>query len=98
ECPMRGMFPQRLWLTILLLAVLTPAAAGQETPGKVTFEEHVRPLFRTYCFDCHGTGEQLEGGLDLRLVRLMRAGGDSGPAIEPGDPAGSYLIERVKSG
>lgn len=74
---------------------LAPAVADEIG---LTFERDIRPLFRAHCYDCHGATAEVEGGLDLRLVRLMRAGGDSGPAIEAGKPADSLLLERVQSG
>jgi len=64
----------------------------------VSFEADVRPILRAYCFDCHGAHEEPEGGLDLRLRRLIVKGGDSGPAIVPGDCASSKLLERVRAG
>src|SRR5690606_16975701 len=39
-----------------------------------------------------------EAALDLRLVRFMTAGGDSGPSIVPGDAQGSYLFQRIRDG
>ena len=39
-----------------------------------------------------------KAGLDLRLRRLLVAGGDSGSAIVPGKPGESYLLERVRGG
>ncbi|MBV09950.1 MAG: hypothetical protein CMN21_12120 [Rubinisphaera sp.] len=62
------------------------------------FETEIRPILREYCFDCHGATDELEGGLDLRLVRFMKSGGDSGMAIVPGDPAASLLLDRVHEG
>ncbi|MFM7520980.1 MAG: PSD1 and planctomycete cytochrome C domain-containing protein, partial [Planctomycetota bacterium] len=50
------------------------------------------------CLDCHGAEEELQGGLDLRLVRFMAAGGESGPALVPGDPGASLLLARVRAG
>src|SRR5262249_36787026 len=80
----------------LLLAGLRPArAAGDEA---VTFEQHVRPIFKAYCLDCHGGGEKLQGKLDLRLRRFTVAGGRRGPGIVPRDPAGSLLLQRLKAG
>lgn len=61
------------------------------------FELHIRPILRVYCLDCHGGEEKLQGGLDLRLVHLMRKGGKNGPALA-GKPAESLLLERMKSG
>jgi mono/diheme cytochrome c family protein len=65
---------------------------------ELTFETHVRPILKAHCFDCHGAEEELKGKLDLRLVRLMRKGGESGAAIEPGKPESSLLLQRIKSG
>lgn len=65
---------------------------------ELRFETHVRPILKAHCFDCHGAEEELKGKLDLRLVRLMKRGGESGAAIEPGKPDASLLLQRIKSG
>jgi len=49
------------------------------------------------CFQCHGEEEELHGGLDLRLVRLMKAGGESGESIVPGKADVSLLWKRIES-
>ena len=79
----------------------TAAAAGTATAPEqaaVSFETHVRPILRAYCFDCHGANEKPEGGLDLRLRRLIVKGGDSGPAVVPGNREASLLLQRVLAG
>ncbi len=63
-----------------------------------TFERDIRPILKAHCFDCHGEGEKLNGGLDLRLQRLMIRGGDDGPVIVPGKPERSLLFQKVQSG
>src|SRR5256885_14457130 len=63
-----------------------------------TFEKDIRPIFKAHCFDCHGEGEKLKGGLDLRLRRLILQGGDDGPVIVAGKPARSPLFHLVHSG
>ena len=78
-----------------LAVVLSATAIDADVPQ---FERDVRPIFREYCFDCHGAREDLEGGLDLRLVRFLQRGGESGPSIVPGNPDDSYLIARLQSG
>ena len=77
----------------VFLAISLSAAADQ-----LTFEKDVRPIFRAHCFDCHGATSKLEGGLDLRLVRFMQKGGESGTAVEPGNADDSYFLQRIKSG
>ncbi len=83
------------------LLVLPAASAFAEKkvppPGTpVTYEAHIRPVLKAHCFECHGEGKKLRGGLDLRLRRLMAAGGDSGPAVVPGKPGESPLYQRVE--
>ena len=84
-------------LTVVCLTQPLYRLAGSEA-GELTFERDIRPIFRAHCYDCHGAAEELEGGLDLRLVRLMIEGGDSGAAIVPGQPDESYLLDRLLSG
>src|ERR1041385_2044995 len=62
------------------------------------FEKDIRPILKAHCFECHGEGEKLKGGLDLRLRRLMLKGGDDGPVLVPGKPARSLLFKLVHSG
>src|SRR5262245_29074410 len=89
-----------------LLALMLAIASGtgktlgseQKTATPLTFERNVRPILRAHCLDCHGSQNVSKGGLDLRLRRLMVKGGESGPAISPGHPDSSYLLDRVKAG
>ena len=96
--------PARLTATLLAVSVLSGSAvdaadAPAEKPSateQTFFEPHVRPLLRAHCFHCHGEDpEEIAGGLDLRLKRLILAGGDSGPAMVPGKHAESLLYQRV---
>ena len=89
-----------LWACVCCLASMARVnAADVLTPqSPVTFEQHVRPILKAFCLDCHGGGEQLEGKLDLRLKRFMLTGGESGAALRVGQPAESLLIKRLKSG
>lgn len=64
----------------------------------LTFEKHVRPILKAHCFQCHGEGDELAGGLDLRLRRFLSNGGESGTAIVPGNSAESLLWQRVNDG
>jgi hypothetical protein len=81
-------------LAALVLLVASPVSAAEP----LTFEQHVRPILKAYCLDCHGAGEKMPGGLDLRLKRFALAGGKTGPALDLKDAAKSLLIERMKSG
>ena len=63
----------------------------------LTFERDIRPILRAHCFDCHGATAEPKGGLDLRQVRKMQTGGESGTAIVPGNADESLVLQRVVS-
>ena len=71
---------------------------GSAVAPVVTFEQHVRPILKAHCFDCHGEGDALKGDLDVRLKRFLEHGGKSGPALVPGNPEASLFFKLVRSG
>src|SRR3954463_13104198 len=89
----------RLAVAITSCVLLVHCATGVSlAQDKLTFEQHVRPILKAYCLDCHGAGEKMPGKLDLRLRRFAVEGGKSGPAGVPKHPGESLLLERMKSG
>jgi hypothetical protein len=87
----------RFVLLMLFLAILPDSLFAAEA-RPLTYERDIRPIFRAHCFDCHGATDELKGGLDLRLVRFLKKGGESGPVISAGQPGESYLLKRLRSG
>ena len=82
-----------------IVEAIEPGEADVNRAGDMlTFERDVRPILRAHCLDCHGAIDEKDGNLDLRLVRFMELGGDSGPALIKGDAAASLIVQRVKSG
>lgn len=91
--------------TLLLISLLAPclfcesAAANAKEPASSEqerfFEQHVRPLLIKHCIECHGPQKQFaELRLDSRDSSLK--GGESGPAIVPGQPEESLLLSAVR--
>jgi hypothetical protein len=63
------------------------------------FEKEIRPLLTKRCHECHGDQkEEPEAGLRLDSRERIITGGESGPAIVPGKPAESLLIESIHYG
>src|SRR5688500_12568487 len=91
--PFRKSAVRHFGLALGLFALALQPAVGAEP--QLSFEADIRPILRAHCFDCHGAESEKEGKLDLRLVRFQKAGGESGPAIVPGDPAGSLIWQRI---
>jgi hypothetical protein len=78
----------------VLLSQLPPQPTPMPTPGggPLTFDETISLLFETKCSVCHGAGGG-QKGLDLTSMAGVLEGGTSGPAIVPGDPQGSLLVQ-----
>lgn len=87
----------------LILGILSsPSAVGRDTeePGKVktkiTFEEHVLPIFKARCVKCHAGAEPSQG-LRLTTRRDILRGGQSGPAMRIAAAESSLLWEKLAS-
>ena len=78
-----------------LLAMLCPYAAVA-TEEIAFFEKEIRPIFVEHCYECHSTEGEQKGGLVLDSREGWSVGGDSGPALMPGDAGASLLIESVR--
>jgi hypothetical protein len=75
-----------------------PALADTATPEQIAFfEKNIRPVLVKECYSCHAaTAEKIRGGLTLDTRDGIRKGGDSGPAVVPGNPKSSLLVQAIK--
>lgn len=78
-----------------------PATEAAEAPvpptadSSISFDRDVLPIFRRSCFGCHQNGKR-QGDYRMTEFAALLAGGESEqPAIVPGDPAASYLLEQI---
>ncbi|MEX2112360.1 MAG: PSD1 and planctomycete cytochrome C domain-containing protein [Pirellulales bacterium] len=76
--------------TLAAEQIAEPSAADAEF-----FESEIRPLLIARCHKCHGDMLEPKGGLTLTSRDAILKGGESGPAVVPGKPAESLLIEAV---
>jgi formate dehydrogenase gamma subunit len=72
----------------------TPTPAPIET---ATWEGGIADLFASKCTSCHNSTGKL-GGLDLTSYQTALEGGNSGPAIVPGDPGTSQVVAVQSAG
>jgi len=83
------------WVCLVVVncfgATESPSVAGLEF-----FERRIRPILVDHCYKCHSSAGKLKGGLNLETRDGLLRGGDTGPALEPGSPDQSRLIEAVR--
>ena len=87
------------WFAGSVSAQVPASSAGPESPAAEQaefFESTIRPLLADNCHACHSSRVDTPfGGLRLDSRAGLLAGGDSGPAIVPGRPAESALVQRL---
>jgi len=82
-------------VVLLSASAIVAAAETVLTTADDLFETHARPLLVSHCIRCHGESKQ-EAGLNLATRTGLLAGGESGPAIVPGKPDESLLLEALR--
>ena len=86
----RRSFLTRIILSAILCVVAVPTYADEPHP----FVESILPLLESKCLSCHGREKQ-EGGLRLDSLSAATTGGDSGPAIVPGNIEKSLFVKAI---
>ena len=87
-----------LFLSAGLVSATEPPSSPASTPEERNFfEQKVRPLLIEQCHKCHsGQAKKHKGGLLLDSRAGVLKGGDSGPAVVPGQLDKSLLIQAVR--
>ncbi len=80
----------------MLIGILFSFASYAEE-GSDFFEKKIRPVLVEQCYSCHSSeAPKLKGGLRLDDKAALLKGGESGPAIVPGDPEKSLLYQALR--
>ena len=73
----------------------TPANATDSNPDTVSFHQDIDPIFSRHCYGCHQGAKQLGSYVMTNFDELLRGGESEVPAIVPGQPDDSYLVEQI---
>ncbi len=79
-------------LTTIIAAALAVTASAAEN---VTYNDHVLPIFRNACLNCHNPDKK-KAGLDLSTYQNALQGSENGKILESGNPGGSLLFKCIK--
>ncbi|HTN77193.1 MAG TPA: DUF1549 domain-containing protein, partial [Pirellulaceae bacterium] len=86
---------------LLISACASPLLAAELDPASVDFfEQKIRPVLVTHCYECHSAdavaNKKIQGGLLLDSRDAMLKGGDSGTTMVAGKPQDSLLLASLR--
>ena len=81
----------RLVFPLILLYLATNAFAAEPV---ITYDEHIKPIFREHCLKCHGEDEH-KAGLNLSTHATVLKGGSGGAAVVAGRASTSLLFKAI---
>ena len=81
---------------LIIFLTILPGWAGADITAEQNafFEANIRPVLASACYECHGAEKQ-KGDLRLDWRDGLLTGGEHGPAIVPGDPDKSLLMQAI---
>jgi len=73
---------------------IASAQALKADPPKaaVNYKDHIQPLLRTHCLNCHNP-DKAKADLDVSTYATLMTGGASGEAVKPGNSGQSLLLK-----
>ena len=84
-------------LVVACLVALSDTSRSQDPSTRDFFETKIRPVLIEHCYPCHsGQSDEISGSLRVDSRESLRRGGDSGPAVNEGDPSGSLLMSAIR--
>ena len=83
---------QKLTLVFILGLSVIPIGVF----GEISFEKDIRPLFQAHCTGCHQPAKIRGDYLMTDFASLLKGGESGEPAVVPGKPELSYLIEQIR--
>lgn len=84
-------------LKLFLLITAAQQLMGGTPEQNAFFDTRIRPVLSRQCYACHsGKADKLRGGLRLDTRAGLQRGGESGPAVVPGDLMSSLMISALR--
>lgn len=87
-------------LSLIMIGLCSTSVSGQEAEAKkddkakVTYADHVRPIFRDHCLGCHNASRK-RADLDLSSYQGVIVGASGGEVVAPGNLTKSKLYQVV---
>jgi hypothetical protein len=87
----------RILVAVWLFGPFVGIVRADDDERREFFESRIRPVLIEHCYECHSAkSKEIKGSLRLDSAKALLQGGDSGPAIVPGKPKQSPLLEALR--
>ena len=84
-------------VVVTLMLAHCAAASEPSREGIEFFEKHIRPVLVDKCYNCHSANsKKIKGALLLDSRAASLKGGETGPAVVPGDLEKSLIVKAVR--
>ncbi len=70
-------------------------AEPRKATGQVSFNRQVQPVLQDNCYGCHQPAKAQGGYEMISRAGLLHGGESESPAVVPGNPRESYLLEQI---
>ena len=82
--------------SVLGLSVLAQFVLANNPAEVEFFENKIRPVLAEHCYECHNSVNKAKGDLVLDYKDGLLDGGETGPALIPGKPKKSLLLQVLR--
>ncbi len=72
-----------------------PAQPAAGADRQISYFQEIRPIFQEHCQGCHQPAKQGGNYVMTQFASLLQGGESDEPAIVPGKPAESYLVQQI---
>lgn len=79
---------------LMLLLILTASVSTADDAKPITYDDHIAPIFKRHCLQCHGESKQ-ESGLNLASYAGAIKGSSGGAVVVTGRSSTSRLFKAI---
>ncbi len=83
-------------MKFIFASLFFAACAVSAAEPVVTYDEHIKPIFREHCLKCHGDDTQ-KAGFNFSTYEAVLKGGNGGPAVVAGRASTSLVFQAITS-
>lgn len=92
--PFQNLSPTMNLLRLAFASLLCVASAASAAEPIITYDEHIKPIFRENCLKCHGEDQQ-KAGFNFSTYEAVLKGGNGGKGVVAGRASASLIYQAI---